>query len=260
MTLVAGGEFTMGDSHGASDEAPHPVQVDSIYMDRFPVTQEIYERITGANPSQRKAPRNPVERIQWIDAARFCNLCSELEGLASCYDLETWECNFEADGYRLPTEAEWEYACRAGSQERYFFGDDAALLPKYAWCKPHSKGRPHAVGEKLPNPWGLHDMLGNVWEWCNDYYEATYYEKGPRANPRGPAAGQKRVLRGGAWNSPAELCRPSARFSEFQVFTDACFGADSYGKGMKPRNQRRRLPPIRLKAIRCLRAKRFPRE
>ncbi|MDP6723446.1 MAG: SUMF1/EgtB/PvdO family nonheme iron enzyme [Pirellulaceae bacterium] len=229
MTLVTGGQFTMGDSGGAADETPHDVRVDSFYMDRFPISQEIYERVTGKNPSKRKSAKNPVERIQWIDAARFCNTCSEIEALAPCYDLETWSCDFEADGYRLPTEAEWEYASRAGSQSRYFFGDDEAMLPKYAWFKPYSKGRPHAVGKKLPNRWGLHDMLGNVWEWCNDYYDEAYYAAGPRDNPTGPANGKKRVLRGGAWSLPAEMCRVSVRFSEFQVFTDACFGSDSYG-------------------------------
>jgi formylglycine-generating enzyme required for sulfatase activity len=229
IVLIAAGQFTMGDADGAADETPHEVYVDAFYMDKQPVSQQLFESVMGVNPSKRKAPENPVERVQWTDAVRFCNRCSEMEGLAPCYDLDTWECNFEADGYRLPTEAEWEYACRAGSRSKYFFGDDEGQLAKYAWFKPGSKGRPQPVGQKLPNPWGLYDMHGNVWQWCNDYYSETYYSESPRENPRGPANGKKRVLRGGAWNMPAASCRAAQRFSEFQVFTDACFGSDSYG-------------------------------
>lgn len=229
LVLVPGGRFTMGDAKGRPDAAPHEVHVSSFYMDRYPVTQRLYEKVMGANPSKRKHENNPVERTQWTDAAQFCNRCSELEGLMPCYDPLTWKCNFDADGYRLPTEAEWEYACRAGSEAKYFFGDDEAILRKYAWCKPHSGGRPRPVGTKLPNQWGLHDMHGNVWQWCNDYYSESYYAESPRENPRGPATGKKRVLRGGAWNATAEKCAAAYRFKEFPVYSDTCFGADSYG-------------------------------
>jgi len=229
MVLIAGGSFTMGAAQGVDETPPHEVTIDPFYMDKYLVTQELYERVTGRNPSKRKHPDNPVERMQWTEAVRFCNLYSEQKGLTPCYDLSTWECDFEANGYRLPTEAEWEYACRAGSQSAYFFGDSDDKLAKYAWFKPHSKGRTRPVGKKLSNPWGLYDMCGNVWEWCNDYYSETYYSESPQENPRGPSTGKKRVLRGGAWNTTAENCRSAARFSEFQVFTDACFGADSYG-------------------------------
>jgi formylglycine-generating enzyme required for sulfatase activity len=229
MVFISGGTFRMGDAQGHDDETPHQVQVDSFYMDRYPVSQELYESLTGTNPSKRKGPDNPVERMQWIEAARFCNVCSEREGLTPCYNTETWQCDFGADGYRLPTEAEWEYACRAGSQTAYSFGSDEGELPKHAWLKPHSKGRPQPVGGKRPNARGLYDMHGNVWEWCNDYYSKTWYEQSPRMNPQGPETGKKRVLRGGAWSSTADACRSAHRFSEFPVFTDACFGSDSYG-------------------------------
>jgi len=229
MVLIPGGSFTMGDPEGRPDETPHRVDLSAFYMDRFPVTQEIYRRVLGINPSRWKGETNPVERIQWAQAIRFCNRCSEIEGLAPCYNIETGECDFEAGGYRLPTEAEWEYACRAGGEGRYFFGDNAGDLPRYAWLKPHSRGRPRPVGGKRPNRWGLQDMHGNVWEWCNDYYGKTYYDRSPRENPRGPAEGTKRVLRGGAWDSGAEQCRAAYRFQEFPVFSDACFGSDSYG-------------------------------
>jgi formylglycine-generating enzyme required for sulfatase activity len=229
MLLIPGGTFTMGDSVGREDATPHPVSINSFYLDKVPVTQELYEKITGVNPSKRKGKDLPVERTQWTDAVRFCNQCSQLEGLRPCYDLDTWEGNFSADGYRLPTEAEWEYACRAGSTGAYCFGDADADLPRYAWLKPHSGGTTRPVGQKLPNRWGLYDMHGNVWQWCNDFYSESYYTESPKENPRGPATGKMRVLRGGAWDCTAEKCRSAYRFKEYPVYSDACFGSDSYG-------------------------------
>ena len=229
LLLIPAGQFTMGQQGGRADEAPHAVSIASLYMDRYLVTQELYAKIMGVNPSKQKGPQNPVERIQWTDAVRFCNKCSQLDGLTPCYDLQTWACDFHADGYRLPTEAEWEYACRAGSSTRYFYGDDPADAKQYAWCKPESEGTAHPVGQKLPNAWGLHDMLGNVWEWCNDWYGDGYYQQSPGSDPRGPATGKQRVLRGGAWDCTAEACTVTRRSKEFPFFTDACFGADTYG-------------------------------
>jgi formylglycine-generating enzyme required for sulfatase activity len=229
MILLPGGSFTMGDSSGRPDETPHEVSLHPFYLDKATVTQELYTKVMGVNPSKRRGEANPVERTQWTDAVRFCNKCSELERLTPCYDLTTWTCNFAADGYRLPTEAEWEYACRAGGHGQYCYGDAEADLPRYAWFKPHSAGATHPVGQKLPNRWGLFDMHGNVWQWCNDYYSETYYAASPRDNPTGPAAGTMRVLRGGAWDCTAEKCRAAYRFKEFPVYSDACFGADSYG-------------------------------
>jgi formylglycine-generating enzyme required for sulfatase activity len=228
LLMIPAGTFTMGDQASGA-EASHSVSVSSFYLDQYPVTQELYEKIMGVNPSKRKDKRNPVERTQWTDAARFCNKCSELEGLTPCYNLSTWECNFDADGYRLPTEAEWEYACRAGSTTKYCFGDDESELPQYAWFKPLSQGKPRPVGGKSANRWGLYDMHGNVWQWCHDWYSATYYAESPSHDPRGPATGKMRVLRGGAWDSTADKCRSAYRHKEFPVYSDACFGADSYG-------------------------------
>jgi formylglycine-generating enzyme required for sulfatase activity len=119
MVLIPSGTFLMGDADGRADESPHEVSVSSFYLDKVPVTQELYENVMRTNPSKRKEKNNPVERTQWMDAARFCNKCSEIDGLAPCYDLTTWDCNFAASGYRLPTEAEWEYACRAGSTSKF---------------------------------------------------------------------------------------------------------------------------------------------
>ncbi len=229
MALLPAGEFTMGHASAGADATPHAVRVDAVWVDRFAVTQEIYQKVMGSNPSKRKEPKNPVERMQWTAAARFCNKASEMDGLSPCYDPKTWDCDFEADGYRLPTEAEWEYACRAGGMGRFSFGDDPAQISAHGWCKPGSGGAPHPVGGKKPNAWGLHDMHGNVWQWCNDVYGETYYKGSPPANPRGPASGTQRVLRGGAADSPAEKCGASVRSKENPVFTDACFGADYYG-------------------------------
>jgi formylglycine-generating enzyme required for sulfatase activity len=229
MVLVPAGTFTMGDRSDRPDETPHSISVGAFYVDKVPVTQELYEKVMGVNPSKRKAPKHPVERTQWTDAVRFCNKCSELDGLTLCYDLNTWECNFAANGYRLPTEAEWEYACRAGSSGKYCFGDAENDLPQYAWFKSNSQGKPQPVGQKQPNHWGLHDVHGNVWQWCNDWYSESYYAESPADNPHGPAAGKMRVLRGGAWDSTADKCRSAYRHKEFPVYSDACFGADSYG-------------------------------
>jgi formylglycine-generating enzyme required for sulfatase activity len=226
---IPDGQFTIGDPSGRVDETPHEVYVDSFCINPQLVTQELYEKVMGVNPSKRKGKTNPVEGVQWTDAVRFCNKCSELEGLTPCYDLNTWKCNFEAEGYRLPTEAEWEFACRAGSQAKYQFGNSEKELPRYAWFKLNSAGRPHPVGQLLPNRFGLCDMHGNVWEWCNDFYGENYYKESPKENPRGPTIGKMRVLRGGAWDCDAEKCRVGYRHKEFPVFSDACFGSDSYG-------------------------------
>jgi formylglycine-generating enzyme required for sulfatase activity len=229
LVLLPAGTFTMGDAAGREDETPHAVSVSAFYLDKLPVTQELYAKVMGVNPSKRKDPKCPVERTQWTDAARFCNKCSELDGLTPCYNLDTWECDFGANGYRLPTEAEWEYACRAGGTGKYSFGDDEKDLPQHAWLRPHSQGKTQPAGQKSPNRWGLFDMHGNVWQWCNDWHSDTYYKESPKDDPRGPSAGKMRVLRGGAWDSGAEKCRAAYRNKEFPVYSDACFGADSYG-------------------------------
>jgi formylglycine-generating enzyme required for sulfatase activity/Tol biopolymer transport system component len=229
MVLVPAGSYTMGDGGGRADEVPHLVSVSAFYLDKVPVTQELFSKVMGVNPSKRKDPQCPVERTQWTDAVRFCNMSSELEGLTPCYNLESWECNFAANGYRLPTEAEWEYACRAGGTGKYGFGDDEKDLPKYAWLKPHSQGKTQLVGQKSANRLGLFDMHGNVWQWCNDWYSDNYYKESPSEDPRGPATGTMRVLRGGAWDATPDKCRAAYRHKEFPVYSDACFGADSYG-------------------------------
>ena len=228
MALIPGGRFTMGDADEI-DATPHEVVVSAFLMDRRLVTQEAYQQLMGTNPSRWKAARNPVEQLRWSDAVRYCNQRSEAEGLEPCYDLTTFRCNFDASGYRLPTEAEWEYACRAGTTTPYFFGGSAGQLGDFAWYEKNSGGHPRPVGGKQPNPWGLYDIVGNVWEWCHDFYQVDYYQASPGENPRGPSEGINKVLRGGAWRFSADNCRSGYRYNENPGEADVCFGYDIYG-------------------------------
>ncbi|MBI3415903.1 MAG: formylglycine-generating enzyme family protein [Verrucomicrobia bacterium] len=228
MVQIPGGKFMMGDKDEV-DAPPHEVVVSSFLMDRHLVTQEQFQKIIGANPSRWKGDKNPVEQLRWSDAVKFCNKRSELEGLQPCYDLKTLKCDFDSNGYRLPTEAEWEYACRAGTTTAYFFGDSPAKVGDYAWFDKNSGAHPRPVGQKQPNPWGLYDMAGNVWEWCNDFYKVDYYQEASRENPRGPNEGQNKVLRGGAWRFSADNCRSGYRYNESPGYSDVCFGYDIYG-------------------------------
>jgi sulfatase modifying factor 1 len=228
MVRIPGGQFLMGDKE-ETDAAVHRITMSEFFMDKTLVTQDQYEKAMSDNPSRWKVGKNPVEQVRWSDAVRFCNKRSELEGLHPCYDLKTWKCDFKADGYRLPTEAEWEYACRAGTATSYFFGDDSSKLGDYAWFDKNAGGRPRPVAQKLANPWGLFDVCGNVWEWCNDFYKVDYYKESPLSDPKGPDAGQTKVVRGGAWRFSAERCRSGYRYNENPGYADVCFGYDIYG-------------------------------
>ena len=228
LVRIAGGHFVMGEK-SEIDATPHEVTVSAFWVDKNLVTQEQYEKVMGENPSRWKNPRNPVEQVRWSDAVKFCNRRSELEKLPPCYDLTTWKCNFAATGYRLATEAEWEYACRAGSTTAYYFGDSPAKLGDYGWFEKNAGGKPHAVGQKQPNAWGLYDMCGNLWEWCNDFYQLDYYPKSPKLDPQGPDAGPTKVVRGGAWRFSADTCRSGNRYNESPGYSDVCFGYDIYG-------------------------------
>ena len=232
MVLIPAGEFLMGSVHGKPDEAPpHTVRIETFLMDRTEVTQQQFGKLMRNNPSPshfRGADR-PVEQVSWGEAALYCNLRSKDEGLSPCYNETTAQCNFAASGYRLPTEAEWEYACRAGSTGDYGFGSEPLQLTQHGWFAGNSGRMTQPVARKKPNTWGLFDMHGNVAEWCNDIYEAGYYAKSPAANARGPNDGERYVLRGGAWNSTAGQCRSAARRCETPGFQDACFARDAIG-------------------------------
>ncbi|MEV4458814.1 SUMF1/EgtB/PvdO family nonheme iron enzyme [Microbispora sp. NPDC049633] len=165
----------------------------------FPVTRELYRSVTGEAAVDAAGPHTPITEISWIDAVRFCNHLSEVMGLTPCYaigddpDAQDVVCEWDADGYRLPSEAEWEYACRAGTT-----GVRYGELDEIAWYRENSGGRVHDVGTRKPNAWGLYDMIGNVWEWCWDVYDASVY-------------GPYRVFRGGGAHDLPRACRASCR-------------------------------------------------
>jgi len=201
MVLVPAGEFLMGDPKrlvGGPPSVPqHMVRISRpFYMGVYEITQEQYERLIGRNPSYLKGTERPVEQVTWFDAMSFCKKLSEATG----------------QRIRLPTEAEWEYACRAGSTTLFHYGDDQKpnlRLGDYAWYEENSGHKAHRVGQKKPNGFGLYDVYGNVEEWCADWY--ALYQEGELTDPSGPTSGQTRILRGGNCGHPWDSCRSARR-------------------------------------------------
>jgi formylglycine-generating enzyme required for sulfatase activity len=236
MVSLPGGKFTMGiDEAAAPDEGPaHTVELTAFAIDKFEVTGEMFAKVQLPNPSHwNENPKKPVERVRWRDAKQYCNERSLLEGLKPCYNEKTmdWDCDYSANGYRLPTEAEWEYACKAGQNAVFDFGGPPKLT-QYVWCQENSEDRTHPVGQKKPNRWGIYDMYGNVSEWCEDVYSATYYKNSPAKDPTGPTSPGKdvqRVMRGGSWKSIPPMCRATFRTGQKTGDTDACFYTDYCG-------------------------------
>ncbi len=211
---VEGGTFQMGSTEGSSDEEPvHTVRVGDFYIGKYEVTQAEWQEAMGRNPSRFKGTNRPVERVSWYDAVEYCNKLSQREGLTPVYRIngKSVTANWNADGYRLPAEAEWEYAARGGSSSRGYKYAGSDNVGRAGWYDDNSGDKTHPVGGKSPNELGIYDMSGNVWEWCWDWKGA--YSSGSQTNPKGPGSGSGRVLRGGSWVDSARYLRSAYRSS-----------------------------------------------
>lgn len=207
--LIEPGCFQMGNDKTPTDntvgETPsHRVCIEKpFYLGETEVTQKQWENVMGSNPSKVKAEDRPIDRVSWNDAQDFIQSLNAKDG---------------GKLFRLPTEAEWEYAARAGSDSDYSYGNDSKSLAQYAWFGNLGyKGASHEVAQKQPNDWGLYDMHGNVWEWVQDWYGPSYYSNSPANNPLGPESGKYRVYRGGSWVGKATNLRSAVRFSALPV-------------------------------------------
>jgi len=220
FVTIPGGTFLMGDIQNynkyAREKPVHTVTLTSFEMSIYEVTQGQYQSVIGTNPSHDfgVGDNYPVYCVSWYDAVKFCNKLSDAAGLVRCYNESTWACDLTKNGFRLPTEAEWEYACRAGAETYFFTGNNLSSdgqtstdLDRAGWYYGNSGSKTHPTGEKEKNAFGLYDMHGNVWEWCNDWYGERYYASSPSADPTGPSTGSNRVKRGGGWGSGAKYCR-----------------------------------------------------
>jgi formylglycine-generating enzyme required for sulfatase activity len=203
------------------DEQPqHPVRISRDYfLGIHEITQGQYRTVLAKNPSAYEGRDDlPVESVSWFEAIEFCNKLSEREKRRPFYLINGSDVTINGgDGYRLPTEAEWEYACKARSITFYHFGDDVRNLEAFAWYERNAGRTTHPVGTKLPNGWGLFDMLGNVYEWCFDGYSGEYYRMSPVDDPIG-ATSKIKVIRGGSWRSAASSCRSARRWSDEAEF------------------------------------------
>ena len=224
LVLIPAGPFSLGNTgsyEGEYDEKP-PVTIiisKPFYISKYEITQQQYRAVMGNNPSEFKGDNLPVEQVSWYDALNFCNALSQSEGLTPCYTINGTKVtsDFEANGYRLPTEAEWEYAAKAGTKTDFYSGKltysgNSPIDPnldKIAWYSANSSNTTHPVGQKTPNAFGLYDMSGNVWEWCWDRY-AEYPSKETK-DYQGPEIGTYRVYRGGGWRNLAWYCRSTNR-------------------------------------------------
>lgn len=187
MVWIPPGEFVMG-LEGPSNKTPHTVDLDGFFIDKFEVVQKDYERLRGANPSKFAGENRPVDQVNWYEAKGYC---AKL-------------------GKRLPTEAEWEKSARGGTATLYFWGGE--MHPEYTWFDDNAEEHTHPVGTRKPNAYGVYDTSGNVWEWVADWYEKKYYERSPAKNPKGPASGEERGLRGGSWYSSGRHLTTTTRY------------------------------------------------
>ncbi len=226
MILIEGGEFTMGNDYSSElDESPeHKVTLSDFYIGKYEVTFDEFDQFCAATgftkPDDGGYGRGkiPVANISWNSAIMFCNWLSARDGLNKFYNIKrdstssfTVTLNESANGYRLPTEAEWEYVARGGKKGKTFSFSGSNNVDEVAWWKGNSNLQPHEVGLKQPNEVGVYDMSGNTWEWCWDIYDKGYYKKSPASNPKGAEKGIERVYRGGNWNCTLDFLRLTAR-------------------------------------------------
>jgi formylglycine-generating enzyme required for sulfatase activity len=223
LMLIPKGTFMMGSPESEQgrfeNETQHDVTISKdYYLGVYEVTQAQHEKVMGKNPSHfqgaivgNENADLPVENVSWEDAVEFCKKLSDLPEEKKAGRV-----------YRLPTEAEWEYACRAGSKTSYSFGSNSKSLGDYAWFVDNSSEHTHPVGEKKANAWGLYDMHGNAWEWCSDRHGA--YPKGAVSDPSGPNRGTSRVIRGGGWDLGAAVCRSAFRLRYTPSFRNIYLG------------------------------------
>lgn len=216
LVYVAPGSFMMGSNNGDSDETPvHRVTLTKGYwIGKYEVTQSEYQSIMGTNPSRFKGSNKPVEQVSWNDAVKFCKKLTARERAAGRLPSD---CE-----YRLPTEAEWEFAARGGTKSRGYKYSGSNNINSVAWFGSNSSGQTHEVGTKSSNELGIHDMSGNVWEWCNDWYGK--YSSGSATDPAGASSGSYRVNRGGGWASGARCCRVAFRDNNSPGYTYAFLG------------------------------------
>jgi formylglycine-generating enzyme required for sulfatase activity len=202
FVLIPAGNFIMGGDpvgeQADENETPrHPVTFKMPFcISKYTITQSQWQSVMGNNPSHFEGPDRPVEMVSHRDVCQFIDRLNEMEN---------------TNIYRLPTEAQWEYAARAGSESTYCFGLKRTKLSAYAWYGKNSDGKTHTVGLLAPNDWGIYDMHGNVHEWCSDWFDRNYYSTSPAFDPPGPQNGLARVLRGGDWGSEDWYCRCAIR-------------------------------------------------
>ena len=260
LVRIPAGEFMMGTSpedvnavieenrgddflqqHARAEAHPHQVHITrGVYLGAYEVTQSQYRAAMGTSPWKFKGDEvnKPVEQVSWFDATAFCEWLNRNDTSRPV----GWE-------YRLPTEAEWEYACRAGSTAAFSFGDEFGEIDRHAWHKGNGRGQTGAMGTKRPNAWGLHDMHGNVWEWCQDWYDPRFYERSPREDPLNAAKGAERVMRGGSWMDSPAACCSTLRYKVRPDWNSANYG---FRVALAPVRERvvelKRLPQLRKDA------------
>lgn len=238
MVKVEGGTFMMGskdDNHIAEndEQKQHEVKLNSFEINKLEVT--VWEWKDYCKKTKKKMPitptwgwndNSPITNITWFDAIEYCNWLSKVEGLKQVYIAvgPNVKCDFTANGYRLPTEAEWEFAAKGGNKSKGNVFAGANNSNEIAWWIKNSDRKPHAVGTKLPNELGIHDMSGNVWEWCWDWYNKDYYKTEDGNNPKGPIRGEKKAVRGGSWDSQENYLRTANRISTDPNKTNEFYG------------------------------------